>query len=446
MKRWPLYLIAIILLAAVPQILIDSPVYARTVSIAGICLFVWLAEIAPPFIPTLILWAAVPILLLPLDARYSLGQVLSWSADPVLALFFGGFVLGVATERQGLDRQLARFAFRASGGSFNFFLLVMIFITAFLSMWLSNIAAAALVFACVRPSLARLSDDNALRRIVIVGIALGADLGGIATPIGTGPNAIAIASLEGTYRITFVNWMAFAFPLTIGMLLFAFALLWVRSRKHQRTWDASDILPLETVEVERPNRRTEFVLIFTATALLWLTEPLHRIPAAVVAIVAAATVFVRGILSKKDLSRVDWSTILLIAGGITLGRLLEATGIVSAIASAVPFSSFDPRVTLFVLCLASAILSALMSNTATAVMLIPLAAAIMPDPSTAILIAISASFGLPFVISTPPNAMAFGEGGVRSSDFFWPGVIIMITGCAAVSLTGRAVLNLAGIP
>jgi len=87
-----------------------------------------------------------------------------------------------------------------------------------------------------------------------------------------------------------------------------------------------------------------------------------------------------------------------------------------------------------------------MSNTATAVMLIPLAAAIMPDPSTAILIAISASFGLPFVISTPPNAMAFGEGGVRSSDFFWPGVIIMITGCAAVSLTGRAVLNLAGIP
>ena len=446
MKRWPLYLIAIILLAAVPQILIDSPVYARTVSIAGICLFVWLAEIAPPFIPTLILWAAVPILLLPLDARYSLGQVLSWSADPVLALFFGGFVLGVATERQGLDRQLARFAFRASGGSFNFFLLVMIFITAFLSMWLSNIAAAALVFACVRPSLARLSDDNALRRIVIVGIALGADLGGIATPIGTGPNAIAIASLEGTYRITFVNWMAFAFPLTVGMLLFAFGLLWVSCRKHQRKWDASDILPLETREVERPNHRTEFVLIFTATALLWLTEPLHRIPAAVVAIVAAATVFVRGILSKKDLSRVDWSTILLIAGGITLGRLLEATGIVSAIASAVPFSSFDPRVTLFVLCLASAILSALMSNTATAVMLIPLAAAIMPDPATAILIAISASFGLPFVISTPPNAMAFGEGGVRSSDFFWPGVIIMITGCAAVSLTGRAVLNLAGIP
>lgn len=447
MKRWSLYLLAIILLAAVPQVVVESPIYARTLSIAGVCLFIWLAELAPPFVPTLILWGAIPVLLLPLDARFTISQVLSWAADPVLALFFGGFVLGVATERQGLDRQLARFAFRSSGGSFSGFLLLMILITGFLSMWLSNIAAAALVFACVRPSLSRLGDESILRRLVLVGIALGADLGGIATPIGTGPNAIAIASLEPGQRVTFLNWMTFALPLTIGMMLFGYALLWLRARKHLAGWIAYDnSAAAADDDGSQLPKRIEFLVIFVATAILWLTEPYHGIPSSVIAVVAAAAVFSRGILSKKDLSRIDWSTLLLIAGGITLGRLLEVTGSVGAVAAAVPFGSLHPTVSLFLLCMAGAILSALMSNTATAVIMIPFASALFPEPSTAILIAVSASFGLPFIISTPPNAMASGEGGVRSGDLFWPGVIIMIVGCTAVSLTGRAVLNFAGIP
>jgi sodium-dependent dicarboxylate transporter 2/3/5 len=265
----------------------------------------------------------------------------------------------------------------------------------------------------------------------------------MATPIGTGPNAIAIASIEASQRVTFLNWMLFAFPLTVGMMLFVFTILWLRARRHSAGWTAVEV---PAVADEPAARSVEFIAIFAVTVVLWLTEPIHRVPAAVVAVAAAAYVFGRGILSRKDLARIDWSTLLLIAGGITLGRLLEATGVIAAMAAAVPFSELDPRVSLFVLCLVSAILAALMSNTATAVMLIPLAAAIIPNPSTSILIAVSASFGMPFVISTPPNAMAFGEGGVKSSDFFWPGLIVMIVGCALVSLTGRAVLHLAGIP
>ena len=87
-----------------------------------------------------------------------------------------------------------------------------------------------------------------------------------------------------------------------------------------------------------------------------------------------------------------------------------------------------------------------MSNTATATMLIPLAAGIDPAPSTAVLIAIAASLGIPFVISTPPNAMVYGEGGIRFSDMAIPGLILMILGCVVVSLTGPHVLNLVGMP
>ena len=151
-------------------------------------------------------------------------------------------------------------------------------------------------------------------------------------------------------------------------------------------------------------------------------------------------------LQAEDLRRIDWSTLLLIAGGITLGRRLEQSEIIKTLAAGAAWNELNPTFVLFLLCLASATLSALMSNTASVVLLIPLDGALIPQPSTAILIAVSASFGLPFVIiSTPPNGMVFGEGGVRFNDLFLPGINLMIVGCLMVSLTGRFILNLVGI-
>lgn len=111
-----------------------------------------------------------------------------------------------------------------------------------------------------------------------------------------------------------------------------------------------------------------------------------------------------------------------------------------------PWHNLPHVAQLFTLCFASALLSALMSNTAAVTMLIPLAAGIDPAPSTAILIAIAASLGIPFVISTPPNAMIYGEGGITFADLAVPGLILMVLGCIVVSSTGPYVLNLIGIP
>jgi sodium-dependent dicarboxylate transporter 2/3/5 len=238
--------------------------------------------------------------------------------------------------------------------------------------------------------------------------------------------------------------MTFALPLTIGMLLLAFLLLiWHSRNESGRATLGPATEPADLVHDRHPSL---VVAIVVVAAALWLTEPFHHVPAAAVALGAAAFLFLTGLLRQVDLSKIDWSTLLLIAGGITLGRLLETSGIVHAAAAAFPFGQMHPTLTLFILCFASALLSALMSNTATAVMLIPLASVVFPEPSTAILIAVSASFGMPFVVSTPPNAMAYGEGGVRTVDLFVPGLILMIVGCLVVSLTGRAALNLAGIP
>ena len=449
-RRWAVVICAAIITVAVPQLVVDSEVYARVLSIGGLCLLLWISEIVPAFVPTLLLWTLVPIFLSPFDAKFALPNVLSWAVDPVMALFFGGFVLGTATQAQGLDEQLAAFALRSAGGSVNRLLLIVILLTAFFSMWMSNIAAAAMVFACLQPVLAKVENDDILRRSLLVAVALGADLGGMATPIGTGPNAIAIASISSKHPISFLSWMVFALPLTVGMLTVSYVFLLWKMGKTQRpafaTFGALTASGL-AADISEGNRysRTAFVLIFAATIFLWLTEPIHGIPAAVTALGSSAAIFLTGVLSKRDLARIDWSTLLLIAGGITLGRLLEQSSIISNLAASIPFAEMDPRLSLFLLCLAAALLSALMSNTATAVLLIPIAMVLVPSPSTAILIAISASFGVPFIISTPPNAMAFGQGGLRFSDMFWPGLIVMILGCAIVSLTGQSFLGMLGI-
>ena len=235
------------------------------------------------------------------------------------------------------------------------------------------------------------------------------------------------------------------------MLILGYSALLFRARSETQEWAARDgdlVNRLQADDETKPSVFGEraFLLILAATVVLWLFEPLHKIPAAVIALASAATLFLSGMLKKKDVLRIDWSTLLLIAGGITLGRLMEQTGLVRELSASIPFSDLNITLSLFVMCFASALLSAVMSNTATVVLLIPLATAIIPNPSTAILVAISASFGITFVISTPPNAMAFGEGGIKFGDLFWPGLLLMIIGCLVVSLTGQTVLNFMGIP
>lgn len=446
MNRWGYRFLIAALLAGIPLTFVNSPVHARVAAIAAVCLYIWLAEIAPPFVPTLLLWSSTPFLLAPLDPKFSVTSVLSWAADPVMGLFFGGFVLGVGTSVYGVDRWLADFALRRAGSSFPLFLVWVLVITAFLSMWLSNIAAAALILACLRPTLQEFGKDHLIRRVVLVGIALGANLGGIATPIGTGPNAIAIASIDQNYHVSFFDWMVFALPLTIGMLGLSYLLLLFRVHRERKIWAEKSVRLAAESQREKIDGQWKFLLIISLTILLWFSEPIHKVPSSVIAISAAAILFLTGLLSKKDLLKIDWSTLLLIAGGITLGRLFEESGLVAALSSSIPFSQLNTTIALFVICLASALLSALMSNTATVVLLIPIATAIIPAPSTAILVAVSASFGMPFVISTPQNAMAYGEGGLKFTDLFAPGIILMIVGCLLVSLTGRFALNLVGIP
>ena len=418
---------------------------ARAGVVAGTCLALWLLELVPVWVPTVVLWTATPLLLGPADG-VGPAAALGWSADPVLALFLGGFALAAAARRAGADRLVVGRALRLARGDGFRLVALAAGATAFLSMWVSNVAAAALMLAALEPILRAAPAGAPLRPALLAAVALAADVGGIATPIGSGPNGIAMAAVRDAAPISFLGWMSFGVPLAAGLV--AVVLLLVRAR----------FRPLGAVALPDgaggadgagapagPGLR-RLAVVFAATVGLWLTEPLHGLPAWTVALGAAGALVALGLLGPRDAARIDWGTLVLIAGGVGLGGLLGHSGLLDRAVEVLPLAGLAPGLRLFVLCLAAALLAAVMSNTGTATLLVPLALGFDPAPSTAVLVAVACSLGVPFVVSTPPNALAVGTGGLRGADLLGPGLVILLGGCLLIALTGRAVLRLAGIP
>src|SRR5688500_2270982 len=184
-RRRAIVAAAAILGVTAPLALIDDPVLGRATAIAAVYLVVLLAEVVPPFGPTLFLLTATPPLLAPLDATYRLGEVLRWPADPVMALFAGGLALGLAAQRHGIDARIADAVVRLARGRRRRLLALVLIGTAVMSMWMSNIAAAAMMLTALRPLLAGPTGADGSRRALLLALALGANLGGMATPIGT---------------------------------------------------------------------------------------------------------------------------------------------------------------------------------------------------------------------------------------------------------------------
>jgi sodium-dependent dicarboxylate transporter 2/3/5 len=417
---------------------VDAPVQRGAAWIVLGYLALALSEVVPPFVPTLLLLTATPLMLGGFAPRFSLAEVLTWPADPVLALFGGGLALGLAAQRHGIDAAMAQAVLRISRGDRRALLVLVSFGTAALSMWMSNIAAAAMILAALRP-IPALREEAGFRRALLLGVAMGANLGGMGTPIGSGPNALAIAAANPYHRVTFLDWMFFALPLVGAMLVLVVVLLALGYRVRGRFEPAFGATPVIGA------RFIAVVVVFACAVAAWLCEPLHGVSAPLVGLCVMLVLFATGLLERTDIGRLDWSTLGLIAGGVSLGKLIESAGLLTPLSS-LDWHAWPQFIWLGGLVVASALMSALMSNTATAALLIPLGLSVQASPSVAIVIAIGASFGIPFAISTPPNAMAYGEGGLRSIDLLRVGACVMLLGCALVATTGLAVLRALGIP
>jgi len=260
------------------------------------------------------------------------------------------------------------------------------------------------------------------------------------TFVETGPNLIAIGELSSRHPITFLHWMLFGVPVALAMVGISYVMLILIHRVKGR------VTSIQESPAQLTRQGWMVVTIFFCAVAGWVLEPFHGIPAAVVALMIAAALFGLRLVGKSELARLEWSTLILVAGGLSFGHLVEASGLAATVAGGVQWTQVNSTFVLFAMLLGCATFSALASNTAAAAMVIPIAMTITASPSIAILIALSASMGVPFVFSTPPNSLAYGQGHIRPRQLFIPGLLLMLIGCGLLTVLGPSLMRLVGIP
>ncbi len=423
-------------------------IHQRVIAIFVMAVMLWLTEAIPA-------WAtSVGIIFVLLffvsDSSFSFMQgtegqygqlldsvgIMACFADPTIILFLGGFILAIAATKSGLDVWMAKTLMRPFGHRSEMVLLGFLLITGVFSMFISNTATAAMMLTFLTPVFKALPANGKGRIALTMAIPIGANLGGMGTPIGTPPNAFAYKILNDpaglNLDISFGGWMAFMVPLVLVLLVISWLLLkWFFPFK-QKTID------LEIQGDMQHNWRTIVVAITTAvTIILWIAGKPLGINANTVAMLPIAVFALTGVITADDLQDIDWSVIWMVAGGFALGLAMNGTGLAKVAIDAIPFGEWSPVVILIIAGFVTFFLSNFISNTATAALMIPILAVVcegMGDKlnviggtSTVLIgIAVAASAAMSLPISTPPNAIAYSTGLIKQSDMSKAGVLVGI--------------------
>ncbi|MGY3685774.1 SLC13 family permease [Vibrio coralliilyticus] len=422
-------LLAIFLLAALLWVLEPVPVFATSILIIAL-------ELIMISDKGLHLFRTPP-------AGHDLGELMKYTdifsafSSPIIILFMGGFALAIAASKYELDNNLARVLLRPFGHQPKFIMLGLMLITAVFSMFMSNTATTVMMLALLGPIVASAPKGDIGIKALVLCIPIAANTGGIATPIGTPPNAIALQYLTGENSIDFLSWMMMGLPFVIVQLTIAWFLLQKLFPSSQKTMT----LKLDG-QFQRNWRAMVVYVTFAATILLWMTTKVHGMNTYVVSIIPLAVFTLTGIMGKAELKQINWDVLWLVAGGIAIGIGLDKTGLAAALAHAIDYEALSPVAVVITMSIVCWLMANFMSNTATANLLMPIAAAIgasMESLSSMgglqgllVVVAFSASLGMILPVSTPPNSLAYSTGLIESKDMAKTGMIIGVIGLIIV--------------
>lgn len=355
--------------------------------------------------------------------------IMATFASPIIMLFLGGFFLAMAATKYRLDINLARVLLRPFGHKPKYVMLGLMLITAVFSMFMSNTATTAMMLSILTPVLAFFGAKDLGKVAFALSVPVAANIGGIATPIGTPPNAVALKYLVDQYSVSFAQWMAFGVPFVAVMLFIAWLLLIALFPSTITKID----LNIKGRFLKTPKAILVYVT-FISTILLWLMGGLHGMSSYVVAMIPVAVFSMFRIINKEDLRNISWDVLWLVSGGIALGVALDKSGLAADAIAAIPFANFHPLLLIVgasALCL---LMANFMSNTATANLLLPLVAALGASMESllpyggqvALVLAVtfSASLGMSLPVSTPPNALAYASGHIKNTQMLKVGVLI----------------------
>lgn len=406
----------------------------------------WTTEVVP--------LAATGILIPLLQAFFGIqrfGAALAPFFSTTVMLLLGGFMLAVAVEKYDLDEYfafliLSRFKTGAKG-----IVLVVMFATGFLSMWISNSASAALLIAMALKITDQIEDEKGnFSKIMVLSIAYSATAGGLATLVGTTTCAMAAASLTDLvgYNISFLGWMAFGLPIAIFQIL----VIWVVLFAIFPT-SVTEIPPIERPMNELSSNQKIVLSIFVLAVLGWLTSRLpgplanligwsgHGYSSSIISATVLVLLYFTDSIEERDIRNGKWSTLLLIGGGLSLGKALEVTGLVNVISDILMnlTSGGSPILAITIVVLAGLGISIIASNTASAGIFLPIAIGLgqkigFSPVILAVAIGISTSLDFMLPVGTPPNAIAYSTGRVSMREMIKAGILLDLSGAVITIL------------
>ncbi len=442
-----------------------NPIEHRVLAIFAFAALMWLLDAVPAWTTSLIV--VVLLLFCTSDSGLwffqtdGLGEkfsnlvsntaILHCFADPTIMLFIGGFIIAIAATKSGLDVKLAKVMLAPFGTKSEFVLLGFLLVTAVFSMFISNTATAAMMLTFLAPVLKALPADGKGKIGLALAIPIGANIGGMGTPIGTPPNAIALKFLNDPagmdLGIGFGKWMMVMAPLTFVLLFIA----WIVLRKLFPFKQKTIHLQIESHH-ESSWRDIVVYITFAVTVGLWLTDSITGVNANVVAMLPVGVLCIAGVITKRDLEQISWSILWMIAGAFAVGVAMKQSGLATSMIEAIPFGQWSPLLVIIGSGLLCYLMANFISHTATAALFVPIlaiAGASMTEQLSAyggvstllIGVAICSSLAMVLPISTPPNALADATGFIKQKHMVTTGLIMGGIGL----LLGYIVLIVCGI-
>ncbi|NAW55735.1 DASS family sodium-coupled anion symporter [Vibrio sp. V41_P2S12T139] len=414
-----------------------EPQVVTGLSILVFVAILWLTEAIHVSITALL----IPLLAVFLGV-FNTQTALNNFSNSIIFLFLGGFALAAALHKQKLDQAIADKVLLLARGKMSVAVFMLFGVSAGLSMWISNTATAAMMLPLVLGVMTKLDakKNHNTFLFVLLGIAYSASIGGIATLVGSPPNAIAAAEVG----LSFTEWMKFGVPISLVLMPIAILVLYTMTKP-----DLSHKFDLDHQPVEWTNGKMITLAIFLLTVTLWIfSKPINAMLGGfakfdtLVAIGAILLLGASRAVEWKDIEKTtDWGVLILFGGGICLSNVLKATGTSVFLAHSLSGFLEQAGILLTILAVVAFVvfLTEFASNTASAALLVPVFATIaealgMSPVILSALIAVAASCAFMLPVATPPNAIVFGTGHIKQKEMMRIGFVLNIACIAALTL------------
>ena len=463
----PVVFALLLLLPAPEELAIEG---WRVAAVAALMITWWITEAIP--IPAT---ALLPIVLFPVLGVTDIAGATTPFANPLIYLFMGGFIIALGMEKSGLHRRIALDIVRRVGTRPTSIILGFMIAAAFLSMWVSNTATTLMMLPIALSIIALVETEQAMEKgqletnfalVLLLGLAYACNIGGIATLIGTPPNALMAGYMLDNHgvEIGFAQWMMLGVPLVLVTLPILFVMLTrvLFPVRLSRLPGGRDVIREELHKAGTMTRAEKQVaIIFALTAGLWVTRPMLEswipgISDTGIAIFGALLLFLfpldwrrwQFVLDWNDAKRLPWEVLILFGGGLSLAAGITGSGLADWIGTA--FQILDGISILWLIMIALAVtifLTEVTSNTATAAAFLPIlaSAAISMgfDPMLlAIPAAVAASCAFMLPVATPPNAIVYGSGYISIPQMARAGFVFNLIMVVVITLTLYGLMGL----